>query len=297
MAPKRHGGKARKPTMAKAKRMVTKQRKAKAKKNMDTYFLKTKNIVTLTPGQGAVVSNYLYNVWTLDPGTTTYPGDFLRNAEFNLWKLQYDKFRVNSVKITVTPKANVLDQANGNNNDGKFNVTGDGLVHTCIDRDGQAPSSKALISRYPSYRKYSILKPFTRSYAIKYPTGIWLDCDNPAGFGMAKELGLTGGVTIYAENILEDNFEILNEPWATVVVEHNIVFQGKTSNSLSGVYNEALELVGVTINRIDNALILPQTPVTMVTGTLDNDTKTRLDTVDLSGANVTEVSVDDLGRD
>jgi ACT domain-containing protein len=114
---------------------------------------------------------------------------------------------------------------------------------------------------------------------------------------MAKELGLTGGVTIYAENILEDNFEILNEPWATVVVEHNIVFQGKTSNSLSGVYNEALELVGVTINRIDNALILPQTPVTMVTGTLDNDTKTRLDTVDLSGANVTEVSVDDLGRD
>jgi len=280
--------------MAKAKRMVTKQRKAKAKKNMDTYFLKTKVTATLTPTQGVTVSNYIYSVFTLDPTGTS--GAYLSNAEFNLWKLQYDKFRVNSVKITVTPKANVLDQAAGANNDGTYNVTGDGLVHTCVDRDGAAPSSKALVSRYPSYRKYSVLKPFTRTYSVKYPTGVWIDCENPANFSMAKELGLTGGVTIYAESILEDNFEALNEPWATVVIEHNIVFQGKTSNSLSGVYDGENQLIGVTINKIDPGLIFVQSPLTNVAGTLSIDTRTRVTEVDGLPV-VEEIPVDDLGRD
>jgi len=284
-----------KPSMAKAKRMVTKQRKAKAKKNMDTYFLKCRNEFTAVPGQGTLVSNYLYLAYNLDPTAGGGNSSFLGNAEFKLWALQYDKFRINSVKITVTPKANVLAQ-NDAQGDGTFNVTGDGLVHTCIDRDGAAPSSKALISRYPSYRKYSVMKPFSRSYAVKYPTGIWCDCDNPAGFSMAKELGLQGGITVYAEGLLEDNFEINNEPWATVVVEYNIVFQGKTSNSLSGVYDGESNLIGVTINKIDAGLILPQTPVTNITGTLANDSRTRVTEVDGLPV-VDEVPVDDLGRD
>lgn len=259
----------RKPTMAKAKKMVTKQRKAKAKKNMDTFFLKTKVSAVITPSQGFAVANYIYNSFTLDPNSAAY----ITNAEFNLYKLQYDKFRVNSVKVTFIPKANVLDAVN-NNNDGAFNVTGDGKCHTCVDRDGIAPASTAIISRYPSYRSYSVLKPWSRSYSVRYPTGIWLDAQAPATFTMSKELGLTGGVTVYAENLLEDNYEAYNEPWGTVLVEHNIVFQGKTSNSLTGVYDGSGNLTGVTINALSATPIRAQTTLVNVRGTLDQDTRT-----------------------
>lgn len=265
-----------KPTMKKAQAMVTNNRKKKAKKNMDTFFLKTKVVQTITPIQGATVSNYVYFSESLapSPAINPYPGAYTQNAEFLLYKLQYDKFRVNSVKITVTPKANVLDQAVAQN-DGNFNVTGDGLIHTCLDRDSNAPSSKAVISRYPSYKKYSVLKPFSRSYSIKYPMGVWLDCQSPGTFSVAQELGLGGSITLYAENLLEDNYEAFNEPWATVLIEHNIVFQGKTSNSLTGVYDLSGELMGVTINALslaDNKL--PSLRVN-VSGTLSKDTRTQ----------------------
>lgn len=284
------GGK--KPSMAKAKRMVTKEHKAKAKKNMDTYFLKTKNALTISPTQGLLTSNYIYSGYNMDP-TSASNAFYLGNAEFRLWALQYDKFRVNSVKITVTPKANILDQAVAQQ-DSLYNVTGDGLIHSCIDRDGLAPSSKALISRYPSYRKYSVLKPWSRTYSVKYPTGIWIDCDSPSSFTMSKELGLTGGLTFYAENVLEDNAEAINEPWATVIIEYNIVFQGKSSNSLSGVYHDG-DLVGITINRISPETNLAPSVVRMVTGTLDNDTVIVLDAD--PDVKYSEVPVNDLGQD
>ena len=274
MAGKRGFRKARKPTLKKAKRMVTKNHKAKAKKNMDTFFLKTKVLQNVTPSQGVTTSNYIYYSQGLDPGIGTYPGVYLQNAEFQLYRLQYDKFRVNSVKITVTPKANVLDQANAANNDSLFNLTGDGLVHTCIDRDSQAPSSVAIVSRYPSYRKYSILKPFSRSYSIKYPTGVWLDCQAPLNFTMAREIGLLGSVNLYAENILEDNAELFNEPWAQIMVEHNIVFQGKSSNSLVGVYDENNTLTGVTIVGLKTTDNKSLSQVVNVRGTLSDDTRT-----------------------
>lgn len=279
----------RKPSMAKAKKMVTKAKKAKAKKNMDTFFLRCKQLVTLTPGQGGAVSNYVYQNFSMDPtgnGAITY----IDNAEFNLFRLQYDKFRVNSVTIKVTPKANVLDMANAQN-DGSYNTTGDGLWHTCIDRDSTAASSKAIISRYPSYRKYSLLKGFSRSYSIKYPTGVWIDCSQPGTFSMAKELGLKGSITLYAENILEDNFEIVNEPVCQVEIYYNIVFQGKVSTTLSAVYDGSGNLTGMTMTSLDTFVPLPETPLANITGTL-NDTRTVLD---LSG-NVSEVPVDDLGR-
>jgi hypothetical protein len=105
---------------------------------------------------------------------------------------------------------------------------------------------------------------------------------------MAKELGLTGGVTMYADNLLEDNLEIINEPWATVVVEYNIVFQGKTSNSLKGVYDDNGNLVGVTINAIDqSATDLPLSLSTNIAGTLDGNT--------ISDNSGNEVKVDDIG--
>lgn len=233
------------PSMKSAKKLVTKQRKAKAKRNMDTFFLKTKTLNNVSFTQGITKSNYFYWNSTCDP--TGVGAAYLNNAEFQLYRLQYDKFRVNSVTVRVKPKANMLalDQAQ---NDTAYTLSGDGLIHTCVDRDGSAPSNVSVISRYPSYKSYSLLKPFSRTYNIKYPMGIWLDCENPAGFSMTKELGLSGGLTLYAENVLEDAGELFNEPWAEITVEHNIVFQGKVNTNLGAIYDASGNLIGVSVN-------------------------------------------------
>lgn len=278
--------KSKKPSMAKAKGMVTKQRKAKAKKNMDTFFFKSKVTAQITPLQGVAVANYIFNAFTLDPNNNSNTAAYINNAEFNLYRGMYDKFRVNSVKVTFTPKANVLDQ-NVAQQDATLNLTGDGMVHHCIDRDGLAPSNVARISRYPSYRKTSVLKKFSRVYSVKYPTGVWIDCDAPANFTMSKELGLTGGVTIYAENILEDNYEVWNEAWASVLIEHNIVFQGKTSGTLAGVYDASGNMTGVTVGFTTNDPNVPITPLKNLRGTLDADKRTDNE--------VTETAITDSG--
>lgn len=276
--------------MKRAKAMVTKEHKAKAKKNMDTFFFKSKVTATITPQQGALVANYIYNSFTLDP--TGAAAAYMSNAEFSLYRGLYDKFRVNSVKVTFIPKANVLDQAN-NNNDTSLNTTGDGKIHSCVDRDGIAPSSISRISRYPSYRTNSVLKKFSRVYSVKYPTGVWIDCDSPSTFSMTKELGLSGGVTIYAENILEDSGEVYNEPWASVLVEHNIVFQGKVSGVLSAVYDQSSppQLVGVSLGYTTADPNLAETPLRNVRGTLDAD-KRLTDTA----VATTEVAITDSGQ-
>lgn len=273
--------------MATAKKMVTKQHAKKAKKNMDTFFFKSKVTATITPQQGGLVANYIYNSFTLDP--TGAAAAYMSNAEFSLYRGLYDKFRVNSVKVTFIPKANVLDQAN-NNNDTSLNTTGDGKIHSCVDRDGIAPSSISRISRYPSYRTNSVLKKFSRVYSVKYPTGVWIDCDSPSTFSMTKELGLSGGVTIYAENILEDSGEVYNEPWASVLVEHNIVFQGKVSGVLSAVYDQSSppQLVGVSLGYTTADPNLAETPLRNVRGTLDSD-KRLTDTATA----ITEVAITD----
>jgi len=287
--PPRRNRRARKPSMAKAKAMVTKNHKAKAKRNMDTFFLKARNIVTLIPTQGATVANYVYQNFTMDP-TGADAITYIHNAEFNLFKLQYDKFRVNSVSIKLTPKANVLNLEVGQGN--TQNLTGDGLWHTVIDRDGVGPSSKAKMSRFPSYRKYSLLKGFSRTYAIKYPTGVWIDCDSPGSFNLAKELGLQGGISVYADNILEDKFEIFNQPLCQVEVSYNIVFQGKTSNSLSGVYDDEGNLSGITINALQLGDNLDVTPFANVSGTL-KDSRLSLD----ASGNEIVVPINDLGQE
>jgi len=270
-----------KATMAKAKKMVARQRKGKAKKNMDTFFFKSKVEATITPRQALApgVSNYIYNAFTLDP--TGPNAAYMSNAEFNLYRGMFDKFRVNSVKVTFIPKGNVLDQAQAQND--ALNNSGDGKIHHCIDRDSVGPSNIARIARYPSYRATSVLKKFSRSYSVKYPMGVWLDCDAPANFSMAKELGLQGGITIYAENLLEDNSEVFNEPWAGVIVEHNIVFQGKTSGQLTGVYdnNDPPNLIGVTLGYTSNDPNVAQSVLTNVRGTLANDTRTQNDTTEV----------------
>jgi len=283
MPPRKYMKKAPKPSMKKAQAMVTKKNKAKAKKNMDTFFFKSKVTATLTPQQGVRVANFVANTFTLDP--TGASAAYINNAEFQLYRQQFDKFRVNSVTVRFTPKANVLDQAN-NNNDNALNTLGDGMVHTCIDRDGPVPQSVAVMSRYPSYRAFSVLKKWSRTYVVKYPTGIWVDCQNSGAFSMNKELGLSGGISLYAENILEDNYEAFNEPWGTVVVEHNIVFQGKVSSSLGGIYDGSGNIIGVQVIRIVEPGVGTQTPLTYIRGTL-NDTRTVSETV--------QQPIDDLG--
>lgn len=262
----RTGKTAKRPTgkvMKKAKRMISKQRKTKAKKNMDTFFFKAKTVIGVKPQQGIATSNYL-SVWfpILDSGTSAF--SVTNNTEFNLYRTLYDKVRINSIKITVTPKANVLDAGQAQN-DTAYNLTGDGVVHHVVDRDDCPPANIARLSRYPSYRKTSQLKSFSRMYSVKYPTGIWLDCQGIyADTTLLNRLGLTGGIYTYAENILEDNLEILNEPFAQVTIEWNCVFQGKTSGALS--YDPDTGIVQV--KPTDPALVLANTPVVAVMGTI-----------------------------
>lgn len=285
----RKSKKARKPTLKRAKRIVGKVHKAKAKKNMDTFFFKSKVTAAIIPSQGNIVTgpaNYIYNSFTLDPAGAG--SAYTNNSEFQLYRSMYDKFRVNSVRVTFTPKANVLDQAN-NNNDTQYNTTGDGMVHHVVDRDSIAPSSIARMTRYPSYRKTSVLKKFTRTYSVKYPMGVWIDCDAPSQFSLSRELGLEGGVTIYAENILEDSGEVYNEPWASVLVEHNIVFQGKTQGLLKGVYDLITnELIGVTSEFTSTDPNLTESTLRNIRGTLDSD-KRLTDTA----VAITEVAITD----
>jgi len=273
--------KTRKPSMRKAKRMVAKSHKSKAKKNMDTFFLKAKSIYNVVPSQGAYVANYVMGYAPL------LGGNLLNNAEFNLYRLQYDKYRVNSVTAKWIPKANVLDQANAQG-DGSYNLTGDGAIHTCIDRDGQAPSSTAAISRYPSYSKKSLMKTWSRTYSIKYPMGVWLDCQDPAGnTQLISTLGLAGGVNWYAENFLEDNYEVFNEPVAALELSWSVVFQGKTSASLTFATDDSGLVIGVTMTPFQLGTTLAPTPLTNVRGTIA-DTRT--------ADEITEVNIDDQGQ-
>lgn len=251
-----------KPSMKTAKAMVTKQRKQKAQRNMDTFYLKAKNEGTIVPKQGVTVANYVYWAVDLDPYNSKNFGlSHINNAEFQLYKKMYDKYRINSLRVTVTPKANTFDVATAQN-DSSFTLSGSGVIHTCIDRDSVAPSNISAITRYPSYRKYSTLKKFSRSYAVKYPQGVWIDCqqNNPVGnFGLSNELGLGGTVTMYAENFVEESLEIFNEPWAEVVVEYGIVFQGKTQGQLSFEFDEDGKVKSVCIEDHDVTESLPIT--------------------------------------
>lgn len=222
---------ARKPTMAKAKRMVAGQKKRQYTKNMDTFYLKAKIEGVANPVQGATVANYLSMWFPLLSATAGAP--VTNNAEFKLYQGMYDRVRINSVKLTLKPKANVLDLFNAQN-DGILNATGSGVYHHVVDRDDQPPASIPRLSRYPSYKRTSVLKPMTRTYSIKYPTSVWLDAQNIfSDTTLLSRLGLAGGIYVYAENILEDNNEIFNEPFCEYMLEYGCVFQGKTQGNLS----------------------------------------------------------------
>lgn len=222
--------------MKRAKKAVAKQRKARAKKGMDTFFLQARTTLGIRPVQGTTVANYLYQAFNLlDPAGASGQGAWcLQNIpEFKLYTTLYDKVRVNSVTVRLTPKANVLGQ-DAAQNDTALNVSGDGMIHTAIDRDSVAPSNIAQLRKYTTYKGYSLLKKFVRSYAITWPSGVWLDCQNLwSDMTLLQRLGAFGSVTMYAENVLEDNLEIFNEIFANVELIYNCVFQGKNSAAVS----------------------------------------------------------------
>lgn len=221
-----------KKTYRKAKRRMAYRKKRAAKKNMDTFFLRTKVLGTIIPSQGVTVANYVASFWKLlDPTSSV---GVTQSSEFGLFKNIYDRVRVNRMTVKITPKANVLDQVQAQDED-NLNVSGDGKIHTVILRedDGYARSVPRL-QRQPSYRGYSALKGFSRKYQITYPTGVWLDCQNIySDETLLRRLGAYGGVGIYAENMLEENLEIFNEPWAQLEITYDCVFQGKVVSALS----------------------------------------------------------------
>lgn len=260
----------KRPALKAAKKVVSKAHKRAAKSNKDTFFLMAKTGTTLIPTQGITVSNYVYQHFPLlQQGA---PLAVTGIPEFNLYRLQYDQVRINSVKVVVKPKANVLDMFNAQS-DNVANLGGTGMIYTAVDRDGPGPSNIAALERYPSFKKYSLLKGFTRQYSIRWDQSFWLDCQNIyAGSedDVLRRMGCLGGVTIYAENILEDVGEIINEPWADVEVYYGCVFRGKTSASLN-LNDDG----SVTITPQENFVPLPFSPLGVgthsgVVTTLDN---------------------------
>lgn len=250
-----------KRAVRKAKRQIARKKKVQASHNKDTFFLKAKMEAVLTPSQGVTVSNYLSWFPQLLNATSAY--GIANNPEFQFWSKLYDQVRVNSMTIRVVPKANVLDQTNAQN-DGTYRVTGDGLIHHVIDRDGAGPQNVSLLQRYSSYRKSSVLKPWTRSYGIKYPTDIWLDTSNIfEDESLLKRLGANGGIYVYAENILEDLGELLNEPYAAVYITYNCVFRGKTMGAMT--FNED---GSVTLRSNDTLTRAPDTEPEVITGVI-----------------------------
>lgn len=231
-----------KRTYRKVKRAMAKKTKLKAKKNMDTKFVKVVWNGLLSPQQGPVgssLTNYISAFCPLLATSSTEAGvgDVTKQNAYQIHALQYDKVRINSVKLTITPKANVLNM-NTAQNEGSYNVSGDNRFHWVIDRDGIAPLSPnevtpKLLAQYPSYKNYSAMKKASRTYSIKYPRGYWLDTANPFGTGSGavgdstmNTLGIFGGHSIYLQNLLEDSGEVFNEPWANWKVEYNCVFCG-----------------------------------------------------------------------
>lgn len=275
--PRKHYGKTRakrKMPYKKAKKVVQHANKVKKSKNLDTFSLTCKTNATIIPIQGVTVSNYFYT--TIPLLNSAIAVGVTQNAEFNLFKNLYDQVRVNSVLVKVTPKANTLSQAEAQY-DGNMNLTGDGMVHTVIDRDDAPPANITQLSRYPSYKKFNQKKSFVRKYSVKWPTGVWLDCQNIyENMSLLKQVGALGGIYLYSEDIPEDANELINEPFASIEIWYNVVFRGKTMGSLSFSGNS------VTVTPSTDLPSVAPTPLYNIRGSIE-DTKI----VDLSNNQVT----------
>lgn len=285
MARKNYGktrAKSKKVSYAKAKRTMEKVNKKKKAKNMDTFSLTVKTSALMVPVQGVTVSNYVYTTVPL-MNSTLYTG-VTQNSEFILYRNMYDQVRINSVMVKVTPKANVLDQVYSQDN--SLTTTGDGLFHTIIDRDAPGATSIQAWSKYPSYRKFNQKKSFSRKYNISWPKGIWLDTANLYDdMSLLKQVGALGGIYLYAENVLEDVGELINQPLADIHIYYNVVYRGKTAGALSYDF----ETGGISVRPNDTLPLLTPTPFVNVRGSINDTILTQIDT-----GEVFDISANDL---
>ena len=238
--PRRRRGAAKPKRGARAvRRALAKRTKRMAKKNMDTKFVKCVVDGIITPRQGGAVSNYIYGFVPLIDNTGTGTG-VTGTTNFQVHQQLYDRVRVNSVKVTLTPKANTFDASQAQN-DANLTLSGRGTLQTIIDRDGPGPwvlsAAGAMVdawNQYPSVRTTSLLRKTSRVYSIKWPVSTWLDCQNLfTDSTLLNRLGALGGISFYAENLVEDVGEIFNEPWGSMRVEYNCVFEGLKSSQTS----------------------------------------------------------------
>lgn len=263
----------RRMPLKKAKKVVAKVQAKKRKQNSDTFSLLCKSQFDIVPQQGVTTSNYISQFFPLLPDAD-YATSLWSNQEFQLFRTIYDRFRVNSILVQWTPRANVLDQALAQNDSN--NNLGDNLIHYASDRDGRAPTNMGSMMKYSSYFKVSALKKHSRTYSASYPKGIWLDCDSPQDKSqLVKGIGLLGGISMYGENYIEDGGEVWNEPLGTVTVWYRVVFQGKTGGNVK--YDEETEEVCVT-----RPELLPLKPVTTIYTQRGTLVETRM-TLDASG--------------
>jgi len=276
------GKRGQKMPYRKAKRVVAKAQAKKRNQNLDTYFMRVKFTGIVIPKQGTTVTNYLSYFQPLCCSTQANGFDWRQSADYTTMKYQYDQVRVNRMKVVFTPKANVLDASNAQN-DANLTLIGDGMIHTAIDRDSPTPQSITALSRYASYHRYSLLKKWTRSYKISWPKGQWLDCGSEfADVQLLRQLGAEGGIGAYAEDIVEDKFEWYNEPYAEVTVYFDLVLRGKiTPNTGIDASGNVILYAPSTIPHCDPSPLIQ-------TGGGIAGTNRRL-TLDLSG-NLTDLS-------
>lgn len=256
----------------KYKNKIAKKKRTQKKLNEDTFAMKFVNEATLTPVQGVTVANYVS--WQQPIMNYANLLDFSRNSEFILYTKMYDQYRVNSVIVEVIPKANVLSQVEAQDDNKQGGLNGDGMYHIVMDRNGLAPTTIPQLVKYPSYKKISLLKKSRTKYSVKYPVDFWLDTilagsvnSYPANY---RNMGLYGNIAIYAENLVEDWGEVINEPWASIVVTYNVVFQGKNQAQLSIMEDDNGNKV-VTLKDYDVTLNKEPSKIKNVKGTWQSE--------------------------
>lgn len=266
MAPKPRSRPSKK-TISKVKKVMAKKTKQKAKSNLDTKFVQCTTNLVVSAAQGVTVFNYLY---APIPMIYNNPNSIGFNQQFNFYAQQYERVRINKMTIEYIPKANVLDLATAQN-DALFTLTGDGLIHTCIDRNSAAPSNISMIQKYPSYKAYSVLKKFKRHYKVLWPKGVWLDAKKPLSDqqSIIDQIGGNGTVTMYAENLLEDVSELFNEPIANLKVTWDCVFEAFSPPTLKFDIDASGNKT-ILLTAQESVVSVPISKITALNGTIQD---------------------------
>jgi len=254
--------------------------KAKKSANLDVYKFQIKQSFTLTPTQGATVSNYFNVMVSPAPGDGigAQSGALKVSTEFALYRQMFDQFRVLGVTMKVMPKVTVSETAAMTLASGTDMTVGKCVYYTIIDRDGTVPSSISAINKYSSRKVHKTTSSVTRSYNVNYEgKNTWFDCQNVNDMpDIQKSLGLWGGISVYAESLPEQTGTLFNLPWADVEIVYRLAFRGKS-------------LVGVAVGD-DGTVTLKQPDLTIldpVLTFLSSDSNDHLGAVDNSGNIIT----------